>query len=208
MERAERKRLERVAGRPAVDLGPDGRGEVHVNGEAGGSRDRVPQHRGRGGGRVGGSGAGRGTNRYQRQPGAGEWRDPNEPETERHQEFDIDPNARYNIESLNAPHLPETQWSLTFSRQTQNVPYSWLYVLGQWMVRIGVIMGFFAYEVGGRHRYGHIQGVMRIRWPGDKHHAKVLSDYFADMFHVTATDQKHFTVKLLALGQTFHRMLG
>jgi len=49
-----------------------------------------------------------------------------------------------------------------------------MYAMQEWMQRVKPVRGLFSYEVGGKHRHGHLQGVLRIRWPGDQNHADLL----------------------------------
>eukprot|EP00798_Chlamydomonas_sp_ICE-L_P032613 gene32613-17630_t len=78
------------------------------------------------------------------------WTDPGLQDAEvRNDATDVGPNGegyRYIIDRLGWDKLPLTTWSFTLSRQTQDVPLSWLNVLQEWAQK-NAVSAFFSWQV-------------------------------------------------------------
>lgn len=57
-----------------------------------------------------------------------------------------------------------SEWSVTLSLRGAHVPTVWISILRRWMAQ-NTLSGIVSYELGRRERNGHIQGVIRIRFP-------------------------------------------
>ena len=189
-ERAPATRGRRVASRGGISAGARGRGRGRGRGTRTTTRSTNNGH-----GRTVG--------------GLDGWMSPDESEEEEEANVEFTyTGPREVLSSLNQMHLPKTNWSITLSSQGQDAPMSWLDAIQSWMTQVKPIRGVFSYEVGGRHRHGHVQGLLTVRWPGDEYHKNLLKTCFIDLLHVSPTDQRHFTFKVMKEGQTVYAMIG
>ena len=103
----------------------------------------------------------------------GPWTDPHAAGPSSDHVVEYTGGLKFHISLLRQTTLPLQTFSMTLSMQTLDVPASWLQLMHQWMLSF-VVSGMFSYERGSREKNGHLQGVVKVHWPADAHHTKLL----------------------------------
>ena len=104
--------------------------------------------------------------------------------------------------------LTVNTFSVTSGILGQNCPSAWLEAHRRWARCCSSPWFAFSLELGSRRDPLHVQGVVKIRFPGDKRSVKQLSDHVKGFLHVIPGDNTRVLTKLCQSGPTDQYMLG
>ena len=109
---------------------------------------------------------------------------------------------------VNEPGGQRTFWSLTFTRDGQDVNRMWLDPLSNWMQQHCLNGSAVALELGGRDHHLHFQGVLVMDLFSHPRHGRRVAALIRTHLQLTTQDNCRFTIKPFAPTQTWHCMLG